>query len=121
MALADPQSIKINGVTSSLPRVNTGNFESEYLSADGLTKLKLSTASNGKRKRQVIRLDLSKITTDPFDSTQNIEVGESVYLVVDRPLAGFTNEEAKKAVEGFVELLSASTFSIVTKSLASES
>lgn len=120
MALADPQSIKINGVTSSLPRVNTGNFESEYLSADGLTKLKVAT-TNGRRKRQTVRVDLSKITTDPFDSTQNVEVGESVYLVVDRPPAGFTNEEALKAVEGFVELLSASTFSLVKKALASES
>lgn len=120
MALADPQSIKINGTTSSLPRVNTGNFESEYLSADGTVRLKVST-TNGRRKRQQIRLDLNKITTDPFDTSQNVEVSESIYIVVDRPPSGFTNEEALKAIEGFVELLSASTYALVKKALASES
>jgi len=120
MALSDPQSVKISGSTISLPRVNTGNFESEYLSADGLTRLKVAT-TNGRRKRQTIRLDLSKITTDPFDSTQNVEVSSSIYIVMDRPPAGFTNEDMLKAFEGFSELLGASTFSIVKKALASES
>jgi hypothetical protein len=120
MALSDPQSIKIGEKTSSLPRVNTGNFSSEYLSEDGTVGLKVAT-SNGRRKRQTIRVDQTKITTDPYDTTQNVQIGESVYLVVDRPLAGFTNKEAEEAVKGFVELLSASTYSIVKKMLASES
>lgn len=121
MAFADPQSVKVDGTnTVSLPRVDTGSFASEYLSADGTIRLKLSTA-NGRRKRHVARIDLSKITTNPFDTSQNVEVGTSVYLVVDRPLAGFTNAELKKVVEGTVAFLSASTYSAVDKLLGSES
>lgn len=121
MAFSDPIKFKPDATTEvEAPRVNTGNFMSEYLTADGLTHVKVSTA-NGRRKRHTIRVDLNKITTDPFDTTQNVEVSTSIYIVVDRPLAGFTNVELKKAVEGFVGLLSASSYSAVSKVLASES
>lgn len=121
MAFADPQKVKVDGTTEvDLPRVNTGNFSSEYLSADDTINLKLSTA-NGRRKRHVARIDLSKITTDPFDTTQNVEIGTSAYLVVDRPLAGFTNEELKKLVEGLCAFLTASSAAATKKLLASES
>jgi len=120
MALADPQSIKISGTTTSLPRVSTGNFESLYESADGLIKLSLAT-TNGRRKRQVVRVDVSKITADPFISTQNVEVSMSSYLVFDRPSAGFTNADAKAVYDGFIEALQASSSVIITKLLGSES
>lgn len=120
MALADPQSIKISGVTSSLPRVSVGDFEATYESADGLINLKLSTVEN-RRKRQVVRVDVSKITTDPFIPAQNVEVSMSTYLVFDRPLVGFTNTEAKAVYDGFIEALQASSSVMVTKLLGSES
>jgi hypothetical protein len=118
---SDPQTVKVDGTNNvSLPRVDTGGFASEYLSADGTIRLKISTA-NGRRKRHVARIDLSKITTDPFDTSQNIEVSSSVYLVVDRPLAGFSNVELRKVVEGLVTFLSASTYAATEKVLGSES
>lgn len=120
MALADPQKVKIAGVETSLPRVSTGDFKSTYESADGLTVLSLSTVEN-KRKRQVVRLDVSKITTDPFIPAQNVEVSMSTYLVFDRPPAGYTNKEAEEVYKGFVEALQASSNLIVTKLLGSES
>jgi hypothetical protein len=120
MAFADPQKVKVTETEATLPRVDTGSFSSQYLSSDGLTRLTIST-QNGKRKRHVARIDLSKITTNPFDTTQNVEVGSSAYLVVDRPLAGFTNAELKKLVEGLVGFLSASTYSATEKLLGSES
>jgi hypothetical protein len=120
MSQADPQSIKIGSTETSLPRVSTGNYTSKYESADGNIDLTYAT-QNGKRKRQVMRLDLSKITPDPFIDTQNIEVSSSISLVIDRPLVGYTNEEAKEAVEGFVKALSASSYAIIAKLLAGES
>jgi hypothetical protein len=121
MAFTDPIKVKVDGSNEvECPRVNTGNFSSEYLSADDTISVKLSTA-NGKRKRHVARIDLSKITADPFDDTQNVEVSTSAYLVVDKPLAGFTNEELKKLVEGLVGFLSASSYSATKKLRASES
>jgi hypothetical protein len=120
MSLADPQSIKISGVTTSLPRVSTGDYKSKYESSDGLIDLTVSS-QNGKRKRQVARIDVSKITADPFIPSQNVEVSSSFQLVVDRPLAGFTNTEAAAIVAGFIERLTAESSLIITKLLAGES
>jgi hypothetical protein len=118
MAFTDPLKVKFDASTETeCPRVSSGSYESEYMSADGLKKVKIAT-SNGRRKRHSFRLDLSKITTDPFDTTQNVEVGTSAYLVVDRPLAGFTNEELRKLCEGLKTIL---TEANLNKFLASES
>jgi hypothetical protein len=119
----DPQKVKFDGSTETeVPRVSTGDYTSTYLSADGLSKMTISTAlTKSKRKRHTLRLDLSKLTTDPYDTSQNVEVSTSAYVVVDRPIAGFTNTELKKLVEGLVGFLSASSYSATTKLIASES
>lgn len=122
MSLADPQSIKIGGTTISLPRISVGNLSSEYASEDGTKSLKVATTqSKNGRKRQQIRLDLSKVTPDPFNTGRNEQVGASAYLVVDRPLSGWTNAEALEFVKGLLEALGASEYTLVKKVLASES
>lgn len=119
MALADPLKPKFDAsAETECPRVSTGNFESVYLSEDGLKKVRISTQNGSDRKRHLARLDLSKITTDPYDTSQNVDVSMSAYLVVDRPLSGFTNEEARKLAEGLKALL---TEANLKKIIASES
>lgn len=120
MALTDPQSVKISGVTTSLPRVSTGDFKSVYESADGLINVSAST-QNGKRKRQTFRIDVSKLTADPFIPTQNVEVSMSTYVVFDRPAAGFSNADALAIWDGFVEAIQASERKIIKQLLGSES
>lgn len=122
MALADPQSIKIGSTTTSLPRVSSGDYRGKYESEDGTIDLTVST-QDGKRKRQVARLDITKVTADPFVSSTNIEVSSSIQLVVDRPkgLVGFSNAESKSIIKGFIELLTKEEEKLITKLLASES
>ena len=120
MAFADPQSIKINGVTTSLPRVSVGKGESTYQSADGSIALTAST-QNGKRTRSVIRIDLSKVTADPFIPATNVKVSMSTYLVFDLPPAGYTDAEAKLAYDGFIEALQANSSKLITQLLGGES
>ena len=120
MAFADPQSIKISGVTTSLPRVSTGKFESIYESADGLIKLS-AAHQTGKRKRRVIRIDVSKITADPFIPANNVEVSTSIYIVFDIPSVGYSNAEMKAVYDGFIEALQASSSLLITKLLGAES
>lgn len=121
MAFTDPQKVKVDGTNEvELPRVDSGSFSSEYLSSDGTITMKLST-SNGRRKRHVARIDLSKVIASTIVPAQNEEVSTSAYLVVDRPLSGYTNEELRKLVEGLVGFLSASTYSATKKLLGSES
>lgn len=120
MSFADPQKIKIGAKESSLPRVSVGDHNSEYANEDGSVILKAASAF-GKRVRQTLRLDQSKITADPFTTTQNMRVGMSAYLVVDRPESGYTNKEAEEAVKGFIETLTATEYLLVKKLLAGES
>lgn len=121
MALSDPQTITINEVETKLPRVTTGNFSSTYESSDGNTILKLSTAENGKRKRQVVRVDIKKITEDPFIPAQNREVSMSTYIVTDRPLVGFSNKEALDILVGLLTLSTGSEDNLLVKLLGGES
>lgn len=120
MAFADPQSIKISGTTTSLPRVSTGKFESEYESADGRIDLK-AASQFGKRTRRTIRVDTSKITADPFIPANNVEVGSSIYLVFDLPPVGYSSAEIKAIYDGFIEALQTGSSVLITKLLGSES
>ena len=120
MAFADPQAIKIGGTTHTLPRVFTEGRKAEYTKDDGTVSLKIETAKN-RRNRQTYRADTSKITTNPFDTSQNVEVSMSAYLVVDRPLVGYTNAEALDVVKGLLEALTEGTYADVVKLLAGES
>lgn len=120
MAFADPQSITISAVTTPLPRVNTGNNGSDYLSADGLIKLSGANAY-GRRTRRVLRLDHSKISADPYLPTQNVKVGMSNYLVFDIPVVGYTNAEALAVYAGFKAAFTASSDLLITKLLGGES
>lgn len=120
MAFADPQSVKINGVTTSLPRVSTGKNESTYEDNAGLITLEASS-QYGNRTRRVIRINTSKITADPYIPAQNAKVSTSCYLVFDIPPVGYTVEELKKLYEGFVEALGASEKKLITQLLGGES
>lgn len=120
MSFADPQSVTISAVTTPLPRVSVGDDRSEYQSADGLILL---TASHdyGKRTRRMLRLDTSKLTSDPFRPAENVKVGMSVYTVFDLPPAGYTAAEALAAWTGYITQVRATSDLLVTKLLGGES
>jgi hypothetical protein len=120
MALSDPQSITISGTPISLPRVSSGDGESEYLSSDGLVRLTLANAY-GNRTRRVVRVDHSKITADPFIPSQNTKVSMSNYMVFDIPPAGYSNADVTAVYAGFKALFTASSDAVITKLLGGES
>lgn len=120
MALSDPQSITISGTTSSLPRVSTGDGKSSYQSADGLTRLTLSNAY-GRRTRRVARIDVSKLTSDPFIPSSNVLVSMSNYIVFDTPPAGFTLSEAQAVYGGFKSLFTGSSDAMIVALLGGQS
>jgi hypothetical protein len=123
MSLADPQSITVTGVTTSLPR--TGDADgaddgSVYTSGDGLLKL---TASHiyAKRTRRVLRIDASKLSPDAFKPDENVKRSMSCYMVFDTPPDGFTAAEALALYKGLVGLMTASSDAVVVKLLGGES
>lgn len=120
MAFNDPQSITINAVANSLPRVSVGQNQSTYKSADGSVQLVI-THTYGKRVRRTVRLDHSKIAADPLQPGTNRPYSMSSYLVIDTPATGYTSAEIKQIVDGLTAYLTASTGANVTKVLGGES
>jgi len=120
MALSDPQSITISGTAIPLPRVSSGDGESEYQSADGLVRLSLASAY-GNRTRRVVRVDHSKITSDPYIPAQNTKVSMSNYMVFDIPPAGYSNADVTAVYAGFKALFTASSDAVIAKLLGGES
>lgn len=121
MALADPQSVTINAVAQTLPRVSTGQNMSEYKKDDGYVSLVVSH-QYGRRIRRAGRLQHKKIAADPLSAGQNVEAGVSVTLVIDTPKVNFySNTELKQIVDGFLAYLTASSGAKVTQILGGES
>nr|QDH91363.1 MAG: hypothetical protein H2Bulk34143_000003 [Leviviridae sp.] len=122
MALTDPQSITISGTTTPLPRTFASGDESAYTSADGLIKLSIShnLVKQG-RARRLLRIDHSKLTSDPFKPSENVKVNMANYVVFDVPPAGYTNTEVLAVYTGFKTLFTAGTDAIITKLLGGES
>jgi len=120
VSFADPQTITIDGTTTSLPRVSVGQGSSEYKSADGDITLKASS-SYGNRTRRVVRIDHKKVSANEFLPDQNVVRSMSCYLVFDLPVAGYTATEAHDIYTGFKTQLSASSDAIITKLLGGES
>jgi hypothetical protein len=118
----DPHSITVSGTPRSMPRVgDLGETGSEYKTADGNTALQVSHDEvKGGRTRSMVRLNIQKITSDPFKPAENVKVTGSVYLVVDTPPAGYTDAEMKAEIDGFIAMLSASSGADITKLLAGE-
>jgi hypothetical protein len=122
MSFADPLSITIAGATVALPRV--GDVESGdgsvYRSGDGLLQL---TASHDykKRTRRSLRVDMSKLTADPFKPAENVKVSMSNYMVFDIPPAGYSAAEALAVYKGLVALMTASSDAVIVKLLGGES
>ena len=117
--LADPQSVTI-GTAISLPRTSSSDDRGAFTSADGNTKMTVSSVY-GKRNRQTIRIDYQKIAADPLISAQNIVYSMSCYLVIDSPKTGFTVVERKQVADGLSTWLTASTGANLTKVLGGES
>lgn len=89
---ADPQTVTINAVATSLPRTSIKDGSAEYTSADGNTKLTIKQNASTARFRREVRLTVKKVATDPI-SALNKEVSTSVYIVIDEPRWGFSDTE----------------------------
>lgn len=118
MSFTEPLSLNITGSAVSLPRVEGPN-DGDYRSADGLQEVIVSHTT-GKRTRRLLRVNLSKVTSDPFKPAENVKVSMSYYIVFDLPPAGFTTAEQLTVFTGANALMTASTNLIITKLLGGE-
>nr|UJQ85825.1 MAG: hypothetical protein 2 [Leviviridae sp.] len=105
--LADPQSVTINAVATSLPKVQSGPTQNVYQTADGNTSMTTKQNISAKRFRREVRLSQKKIAADPISAITS-ESGVSVYLVIDEPRSNvFTDTEIKYLIEALKGWLTA--------------
>lgn len=118
MAFADPQSVTINAVANSLPRISSGVNTGAFQKDDTTVALSVSH-QYGKRTRRQLRLDHSKIAADVFTS-DNVKYSMSAYLVVDVPETGYTVAEQKQIVDALAAYLTAASGAKITQLLGGE-
>ena len=94
---SDPQSVTIEAVAVSLPRIRTEGQSSFYADETESVKLSISHQKSNRRIRSMVRLDKRAIVADPLTSENDYE-NLAVYMVIDRPEVGFTSEDVQSLV-----------------------
>lgn len=120
MSFTDPQSITINAVAHSLPRVKITDTGAVYSNADGTVRVSANHVY-GRRNRRVARVDFQKTAPDPLFPAQNVPYTMAAYIVVDVPKTGFTITEQKQIVDAITAWATASSGANTTKLLGGES
>jgi hypothetical protein len=118
MAFADPQSVTINSVAQTLPRVSSETNKGVFRKDDTTVSLTVSH-QYGKRTRRVVRLDHKKIAPDVFTS-DNREYTMNTFLVVDVPTTGYSVAEQKQIVDALTAYLTATSGARTTQLLGGE-
>ena len=120
MAFTDPQTVTINAVAQTLPRISSGSNSGSFQKDDGTVKLTVSHSYGKTRTRRVVRLDHSKIASDPLLAGVNVRAVGAVYLVTDFPITGYSIAEQKQIVDALTAYLTASTGARATQLLGGE-
>lgn len=102
---ADPQSITVNSVAQSMPRIETSGTSSKYSKDDETFKLNISHTKTNDRIRSMARVDQRAIVPDPLTAVNDYET-LGVYLVIDRPIVGFTATQVDYVVQALKTWLS---------------
>lgn len=104
MSFTDPITVTINAVPYVLACVETLATAKVYKDPTDTVRLTIShLATKAKRTRRLVRLDLKKITADPFTPSINREVEATYSTVVDEPADGtFTNTELLNVAKGLI-------------------
>lgn len=98
MSFTDPQSITVNAVAKSMPRISSEGTRSVYQKAEEDFKMTISHQIAKDRTRRMVRVDQRVVATNPLDaSTEYKTLG--VYLVIDEPEYGFSDTEIDYLVQ----------------------
>lgn len=107
MAFTDPQSVTVNAVPKSLPRIGSeGSQGSKYCTADGEFSMRISHQKTKGRWRRMVRLDQQVIAADPL-TAENAYQSAGVYLVIDEPEFGFDDTTLDYLAAALIAWLSA--------------
>jgi predicted regulator of amino acid metabolism with ACT domain len=117
VALADPQTLTINGTATPLPRTGLTLTEGGFRSGDQTVTLEVQHSA-GKRNRHVVKATTSAIVSDPLVPSINTPVSYSAHIVFDSPKQGVTALQLQKLGEALVAW---ATPTLIGKVIAGES
>lgn len=117
MAFADPIANVIYAtVAQTLPRISTSGGKSVYRKSDGSLVATISHTSSGNRIRSMLRLDRNiDVNAD------NVLETYGAYLVLDRPVSGFSETDVINLITCLTGLLTASSNAAIIKLNSQES
>lgn len=122
MAFSDPQTITVNAIANTLPRVGSGMGEGKFSKDDGNVVLTIRQRVTSKgRKQTSLRFDFAKVGVDPFNGTLNARYGESYTFSVDRGAVGYTNAESMLNANGVTLFLTSSAGANLLRLIGGES
>jgi hypothetical protein len=99
--LSDPQSITVNAVAQSMPKLSTSGTSAVYQKSDSTYKLEVSHQKAAKNRiRSLARFTRRAVVADPLTAVNDYET-LSVQVVIDRPEVGFSSTEVDQLVTGF--------------------
>lgn len=95
----DPITVTVNAVAQVMPRVSNSGQKSVYQKADTTFSTTISHTPNKDRVRSMFRVDQRAIVPDPLTAVNDWET-LGIYLVIDRPIIGFTSTQVNDLVAG---------------------
>lgn len=102
--LSDPQTVTVNSVAKSMPRVETQGQTTTYRKDDETYELTISHqrvgSKTGQRIRTMAKLVRKDVVADPLTAVNDYE-NLVVYTVIDRPVAGFSSTTVQQVIAGF--------------------
>lgn len=101
---ASPQTVTIDGDGKSLNRVISKETASTYRDTTGEFEMTLSHQESKTRTRHLVRIDQTVVAADPLTSV-NAYQKAGVYVVIDEPLFGFTDDELYDLTAGLTGFL----------------
>jgi hypothetical protein len=115
MALADPQSFD----SATLNLIKPEPTRSTYATADGTERFIVSYQEDKQKTRYLVRGEKDVIATDPITGA-SVKKTLSAYMVIDQPVYGFTDTEAKDFALAIGTWLSASSAANLVKVLGNQ-
>lgn len=87
MALADPQSVTVNAIAKSLPRVGMTDSSGRFVTADGKYTLDIQHTFD-KKYRHKVELKFVDTVANPLVPSSNMVAETRTYLVIEAPKNG---------------------------------
>jgi len=84
----DPQSVTVNAVAKSMPKILSEGTKSVYRTSDGLFEMTVSHQLSRQRIRSLVKISQRAIVPDPLTSANDYET-LIAQIIIDRPEVGF--------------------------------